>query len=145
MADVRQEGRAAQRRLAEAQAGAARSTQRVAEAQERLRAARAAARRPIARGDDGVTSDAEIYFLARLAAVRSVDLFGSLPVVMVDPLVNVDEEDTGRILGLLTRMSEIVQIVYLSDRPEIVHWAESLGSEVAAIRRFGRPVRDPAA
>jgi hypothetical protein len=143
--DARNEENGALQRLGDAQAAAAQSGQRLAEAEERLMAARAAARAQFKGGEEGSTSDAEIYFLARLAAVRSVGSLGSLPVVMVDPLVYVDAKDSGRLLDLLVRMSEVIQIVYLSDRPEIMAWAESLGPELTAIRRFGRPVRDPAA
>jgi len=145
LADATRAEHDAQRTLDQAEAAAVVAATRVAEAEERLLELRASAvpSRPIF--ELNPSADAEIYLLARVAAVRSVGELGSLPLVMVEPLVSLPQEDRRRVLEMVVRMSEIVQVIYLSDDPEIVRWAESLGPRQAAVRRFGRPSPAPAA
>jgi len=81
--------------------------------------------------------DAEIYLLARMAGARAVGGLGSLPLLLVDPLVDVPAEGMAPILNLLVRMSPAVQVLFLTDDPAVVDWAERLGRIQASVVRFG--------
>lgn len=75
----------------------------------------------------------EFYLLARLSALRSVSYAGSVPLVIDDALAGLDEVDARQLLDKLERMSESVQIIYLSDDPTVSGWAEAVGFERAAV------------
>lgn len=88
--------------------------------------------------DDAAGADAgpeaiEFYLLARLAAQRNVSFVGSVPLVIDDALADVGDEEVVRLLDKLERMSEAVQILYLSDDRRIADWARSVGIERAAV------------
>jgi hypothetical protein len=109
-----------QRRLAEAE----REAQRLAE----QRAASAT-----------VDSEAvEWYVLARLAAQRSVMFVGSMPFVIDDALARWTVAEMRPVYDRLARMSEVIQIVLVSDDPDVGIWAESLGPERARVIGFAR-------
>lgn len=75
----------------------------------------------------------EFYLLARLAALRSVSYAGSVPLVIDDALADQTQRDVEHLLHKLERMSESVQIVYLSDDPTVSSWARGIGFERGAV------------
>jgi hypothetical protein len=86
----------------------------------------------------------EFYLLARLAAQRSVSFAGSVPLVIDDALADLDADDVTSLLGKLERMSESVQILYLSDSPTVIEWTASVGLNRAAVVTAGAEPRLPA-
>lgn len=74
----------------------------------------------------------EFYFLARLAALRNVSHAGSVPLVIDDALGDRDDEEVTRILGKLERMSESVQVIYLTEDDAVIRWADAVGLQRAA-------------
>jgi hypothetical protein len=85
----------------------------------------------------------EFDLLARLAALRSVSYAGSVPLVIDDALAELSQRDVEHLLHKLERMSESVQIVYLSDDPTVSAWARGIGFERGAVvdapASFGAP------
>jgi uncharacterized protein YhaN len=75
----------------------------------------------------------EFYLLARLAALRSASFAGSVPLVIDDALRGLSQPDVEQVLHKLERMSESVQIVYLTDDPRVSSWADLIGFERAAV------------
>ena len=75
----------------------------------------------------------EFYLLARLAAQRNVSFSGSVPMVLDDALLGMGTEQVHALLNKLERMSEAVQILYLSDEPDVAEWANSVGLSHAAV------------
>ena len=75
----------------------------------------------------------EFYLLARLAAQRNVSYSGSVPMVLDDALLGLGAEQVHALLNKLERMSEAVQILYLSDEPAVAEWANSVGLTHAAV------------
>lgn len=89
-------------------------------------------------GFDAADADAdkeavEFYLLARLSALRSVSFAGSVPLAFDDALRGLPADEVERLLEKLERMSTNVQLVYLTDDPTVVAWAESVGFERAAV------------
>jgi hypothetical protein len=66
----------------------------------------------------------ELYLLARLAAQRQVSYAGSVPLVIDDALAGVPEDGVHQVLRGLARMAESVQVVYVTDDPVVVEWAQ---------------------
>jgi hypothetical protein len=77
--------------------------------------------------------DVVSFFAHRLDAQRHVSYAGSLPLVINDALHDLDSDDTRDVLSDLQALSESVQVVYLSDDPVIVGWAEDAGFQRAAV------------
>ncbi|MEQ1786503.1 MAG: hypothetical protein ABL966_05575, partial [Acidimicrobiales bacterium] len=77
----------------------------------------------------------EWYLLARLAAQRSVSLAGSVPLLLDDALVGLDEDELEHVLGRLERMAEAVQVIVVSDDDKAANWARLAGGERAAVVR----------
>lgn len=75
----------------------------------------------------------EFYLLARLAAQRNVSFSGSVPMVLDDALSGLSPGQVHTLLNKLGRMSEAVQMVYLSEDPAVADWAESVGLTHAAV------------
>jgi hypothetical protein len=75
----------------------------------------------------------EFYLLARLAAQRAASFSGSVPLVIDDALAGQHDDLVRALLDKLERMSEAVQIIYLSDEPVVTNWAESVGIQRAAV------------
>ena len=71
--------------------------------------------------------------LARLAQQRSVSFVGSVPLVIDDAFANWPVEALGDVFTRLERMGEVIQIVYLTDDPDVGAWARSLGSDRALV------------
>jgi len=88
-------------------------------------------------GPDGETTSLheaiEFYLLARLAAQRAVSFSGSVPLLVDDALAGLDPAVVRSLLDRLERMSEAVQIIYLSDDPQIADWVASVGIQRAAV------------
>lgn len=75
----------------------------------------------------------EWYVLARLAQQRSVSFVGSVPLVIDDAFAGWPVEALGDVFARLERMGEVIQIVYLTDDPEVGAWARSIGAEKARV------------
>jgi len=89
---------------------------------------------PVAVDAGGVDADdLEIFLLSRLLTHRSAGgRTGSLPIVVDDAFRGLDTDAREGALALLARMSAGVQVVYLTDRPEIELWAFAQGPEDAS-------------
>ncbi|MEI7592735.1 MAG: hypothetical protein WCK41_05895 [Actinomycetes bacterium] len=74
----------------------------------------------------------EFYLLSRLAAQRSVSFAGSVPMVIDNALSDLDSSDTVALLNKLDRMAGAVQVIYLSDDPAVMDWANAAGIHRAA-------------
>jgi hypothetical protein len=84
--------------------------------------------------EDGSGPEAlEFYLLARLAAQRAVSFSGSVPLVIDDALAGQEPALVHSLLDKLERMSEAVQVIYLSDEPAVSAWAEGVGIQRAAV------------
>ncbi|MEJ5253788.1 MAG: hypothetical protein WHS89_00410 [Acidimicrobiales bacterium] len=85
--------------------------------------------------DDGsaVPEAIEFYLLSRLAALRNISYAGSVPLVIDDALSGLPPEAVRSLLGKLERMAESVQVIYLSDDPVVVDWANEVGFQRAAV------------
>jgi hypothetical protein len=77
--------------------------------------------------------DVVSYFAHRFDEQRRVSFAGSLPLVINDALLDMESADTRDVLSDLQVLSETVQVVYLSDDPTIVGWAEDAGFQRAAV------------
>ena len=75
----------------------------------------------------------EWYLLSRLAAQRSVSFAGSIPLVLDNALDGVPGDALDHLLERLERMASAVQVIVLSDEPEVTAWAERAGPDRAAI------------
>jgi len=85
-------------------------------------------------GDVDASPEAvEFFLLARLAALRTVSFAGSVPLVIDDALTGKPEAEVEQLLHKLERMSESVQIIYLSDDETVTGWADNVGFEHAAV------------
>jgi len=82
---------------------------------------------------EGGPESIEFYLLARLAALRSASFAGSVPILIDDALADLAPALTTSLLNKLERMSESVQIIYLSDDPTVLDWASSIGINRAAV------------
>ncbi|GAC1595411.1 MAG: hypothetical protein NVS3B21_18390 [Acidimicrobiales bacterium] len=75
----------------------------------------------------------EVFLLARLVGHRDVAGLGSLPLIIDDALGDVEPAVRRAGLTLLERMGDAVQVVYVTDDPDIHAWARFLGSGRAAV------------
>lgn len=90
----------------------------------------------VAAQDDGssaTTDEIEWYLLARVAGQRSAAVVGALPFVLDGTLAQVSTEEAHWLLDRLERMAEAVQVIVLSDDPELAVWVESVGPARAAV------------
>jgi uncharacterized protein YhaN len=71
--------------------------------------------------------------LARLAQQRAVSFVGSVPMVLDDSFRGFRIGDLSDVFVRLERMSEVVQIVYLTEDPEVGAWATRLGDQRARV------------
>jgi hypothetical protein len=76
--------------------------------------------------------EVEFYLLERMAAVRSRSHAGSVPLVLDEALAGRAQDDVVRVLGQLERMSEAVQVIYLTEDEAVIEWADSVGLQRAA-------------
>ena len=85
-------------------------------------------------GDVDASPEAvEFFLLARLAALRTVSFAGSVPLIIDDALTGKPQAEVEQLLQKLERMSESVQIIYLSDDETVTGWADNVGFEHAAV------------
>lgn len=75
---------------------------------------------------------AEDYLVARLAALRNVSHAGSVPLVLDDALADQPRDEIEALLAKLERLSEAVQVIYVTDDDDIVRWADEVGLQRAA-------------
>lgn len=85
-----------------------------------------------ARGSAGPEA-IEFYLLSRLAALRNISYAGSVPLVIDDALSGLAADEVRSLLAKLERMAESVQVIYLSDDPVVVAWANEVGFQRAAV------------
>ncbi len=76
--------------------------------------------------------DVEWTLIARLAEQRSVSFVGSMP-VLVDGLP-ADEQLRSALLERLDRMSDLIQILVLSDDDGVLEWLDTVGSRGRCIQ-----------
>lgn len=92
-------------------------------------------------GPSGTSAEAvEWYVLARLANQRAVSYAGSVPLLLDEPLADREFEDVSNVFDRLERMSEVVQVIYLSDDADVVKWCRELGGDRAAVVEAGARV-----
>jgi hypothetical protein len=115
----------AQRRLADAEAEADELWARTEQARRDEREAVAAT---VASFDD-----IEFYLLGRMASQRAVGFVGSVPLVLDDAFAGLPAEDIVRLLDRLDRMSESVQVVYLTDDPVVLRWVAGRPADRAGL------------
>jgi hypothetical protein len=82
---------------------------------------------------EGGVEAIEFYLLARLAAQRSLSFAGSVPILIDNALADLARDDVTRMLNELERMSESVQIIYLTEDPHVLDWTVDIGVNHAAI------------
>jgi chromosome segregation protein len=80
----------------------------------------------------------EWYVLARLAQQRAVSFVGSAPFAIDDAFADWSAADLVGILARLARMSEVIQVIFLTDDVEVAAWARSLGPDRAAVIDLAR-------
>ncbi|MCB0960999.1 MAG: hypothetical protein KDB04_15940, partial [Acidimicrobiales bacterium] len=81
-----------------------------------------------------LVDDLDWALLSRLAAVRSVGLAGSVPLVLDEPFAVLDDDELTSVLDRLARLADAVQIVLVTDREAAVAWAAQAGSQRALVR-----------
>jgi hypothetical protein len=74
----------------------------------------------------------EFYFLSRMAALRGRSHAGSVPLIIDEALAGRSSDEVLRVLGQLERMSESVQVIYLTEDDAVIEWADSVGLQRAA-------------
>ncbi|MCU1372170.1 MAG: hypothetical protein JWO77_3364, partial [Ilumatobacteraceae bacterium] len=77
--------------------------------------------------------DVDWQLMSRLAALRSVGLAGSLPLVLDDPFGALDDDELTQVLDRVVRLAGAVQVVVITDREAAVAWAAQIGSEQALV------------
>lgn len=84
--------------------------------------------------DDAATLESvEWYVLARLAQQRAISFVGSAPLVIDDAFADWSSVELAGVLARLARMSDVIQIIYLTDDVEIAAWARGLGPDRAVV------------
>ncbi|MEZ5179898.1 MAG: hypothetical protein R2746_16895 [Acidimicrobiales bacterium] len=71
--------------------------------------------------------------LGRVAAVRSVGLAGSVPLVLDDPFAVLHDDEVGPVLDRVLQLAGAVQVVILSDRDAVAAWADGQGGSVGVL------------
>lgn len=91
-------------------------------------------RRSFGADPGGADSEAvEWYVLARLAQQRSLSFVGSVPMLIDDAFQSWTIGEIREVFGRLARMSEVIQMIYLTDDDEVASWARGLGPDRAAV------------
>jgi hypothetical protein len=81
----------------------------------------------------------EMFLLSRLAAQRSVAFVGSVPVIIDNALADMPAVDAVYLMNRLDRMSETIQVVYLTDDDAVLQWATALHAERGALAAYVVP------
>ncbi len=71
--------------------------------------------------------------LGRSAALRSVGIAGSVPLVLDDPFDVLEDAEIGSVLDKVAAVAGAVQLVIFSDREAIARWASDLGPSHANV------------
>jgi hypothetical protein len=132
-------------KVAEAEAALAAVNQRIAEMlppkpkpEPKPEAAPAAASNGGADLSGVVAMEAELYVLARVAALRAAAA-GPLPLLFdANAIAGLAPPAATRMLGLLERAAATVQVVVLGDDGQVGEWAQRLASNGAAVRTAAR-------
>ncbi len=85
--------------------------------------------------DDGIPDVADViaFLHERLGALRQVSFAGSVPVVLDDALRAMPTPDIRQVLSEIEIDAAAVQILYLSNDPDLVGWADEVGFQRAAV------------
>jgi hypothetical protein len=84
-------------------------------------------------GNPGAAEDeVEFYLLGRMTTLRARSHAGSVPLVLDDALAGRPTPEVIQVLGQLERMSEAVQVIYLTDDEAVIEWADEVGLQRAA-------------
>ena len=75
----------------------------------------------------------EWYVLARLAQQRAISFAGSVPILIDDAFADWSFDELDEVFARLERMSEVIQIVYLTDDPDVANWGRNLGRTRAQV------------
>jgi hypothetical protein len=78
----------------------------------------------------------EWQVLGRMAQQRSVSFVGSMPLVIDDAFSGWPFEEISEVLGRIRRMSEVIQVIILTDDVDIARWARELGRDKALVLDF---------
>lgn len=82
---------------------------------------------------DALVEDFTWRLLARLAAVRTVGLAGSVPLVLDDPFAVLRDDEIAPVLDRVLQVAGAVQVVILSDRDAVASWASHQGGRVGVL------------
>jgi len=83
--------------------------------------------------EEASVEELEWYLLSRVAAQRSMSYAGSVPFVLDDALAGLPSDSLEHMLERLERMSAAVQVVLITDDPQILLWVDRVGPERAAV------------
>jgi hypothetical protein len=137
LAAAEERAAAAERAVTEAAAAEQATAASLAEVDAAFAAASAAEEQALAEAEAvdraQLLDDLDWNLLSRLAALRSVGLAGSVPLVLDDPFAVLDDDELARVLDRLASMADAVQIVLITDREAAVAWAAQAGSERALV------------
>jgi hypothetical protein len=131
--EVEERLRAAESELEAARAAADRSAAAAAlvEATRQRRAVRE--RREHEAAQRRLVDRLEWYVLARLAQQRSLSFVGSVPLGIDDAFADWSVSELDQVFERLARMSEVIQIVYVTDDVDVVAWGRELGHDRASV------------
>ncbi|MCU1352884.1 MAG: hypothetical protein JWM05_2093, partial [Acidimicrobiales bacterium] len=115
----------------QALADAERTVSDAVDAEQAEAAAEAATSEPTS--SDELLEEIEWYLLARLAGQRAVSAAGSVPLVLDDPFHALEGDAGVRLVARLERMASAVQVVVVSDAPDLAEWARGLGPDRASV------------
>lgn len=80
-----------------------------------------------------LVDDVDWSLLSRLARLRAAGPGGSVPLVLDDPFTVLSDDEVVQVLDRLASMAGAVQVIVVSDRPAIVHWATAGAGHVAVL------------
>jgi hypothetical protein len=87
--------------------------------------------------EDARRKEIEWYLLSRLALQRSVGVAGSVPMILDDTFARLPPGTAPLLLDWLERLASAVQIVVLSDDPQLATWLEGVGPDRAVEVNLG--------
>lgn len=76
--------------------------------------------------------------MVAIAGARADGPAGQLPVVLDDPFAVLDPDESVDLMSRLVRLTDHVQMIVVTDRPEVADWAAAVGDEHAAILEVAR-------
>ena len=82
-----------------------------------------------------VAEEIEWHLLRRLGAQRATSLAGSMPLLLDDVFTDLDAPSLHHVLDRVMAMAEDVQVIIVTDNPDVAEWVLLVGAEQAAIRR----------